>query len=78
MTTPSYEDLERKVTYLEVVVAQHEEQARATLRGYGMVVEQRESALAENRRLSAKLAAKAPRLSSPGGVIVTNDGTGDF
>jgi len=23
-------------------------------------------------------AAKAPRLSSPGGVIVTNDGTGDF
>jgi hypothetical protein len=36
MTTPSYEDLERKVTYLEVVVAQHEEQARATLRGYGM------------------------------------------
>ena len=62
MSQPTYEDLERKVTYLEVVVQQHEEQARATLRGYGMVVEQRESALAENRRLSAKLTRRSRSL----------------
>ena len=40
----------------------HEEQARATLRAYGMVVEQRESALAENRRLRAKLTRRSRSL----------------
>lgn len=62
MSQPSYEDLERKVTYLEVVVAQHEEQSRAILAGYGIVVDQRETALAENRRLRAKLTRRSRSL----------------
>jgi len=44
-----------RITHLEVLVQQHEEQANATLRGYGIVVDQREAALAENKRLRAKL-----------------------
>ena len=62
MSQPTYEDLERKVFGLEVVVHLYEEQARATLRAYGLVVEQRESALAENRRLSAKLTRRSRAL----------------
>jgi hypothetical protein len=41
-----------RIAELEALVAQHEEQAHATLVGYALVVDQREAALAQVRELS--------------------------
>lgn len=51
-----------RIAELEELVRYHEEQARATLRGYGIVVDQREAALAEVRRLRTKLSRRSRAL----------------